>query len=156
MGNHDSVVQDRLQNGPKNATYTSPEVQKELLHIMGTMIRNIVCSNVKEAGVFSLLADESKDRSKNEQLAIVLRYVDICIYVCRSKQSRWACRYSAVNAICRTYDSLLSTLEEIGDGPDRDKAVVATSLYLQVRSFILSRTGFGTTIITLVFVLHYY
>ena len=77
VGNHDSVVQDRLQNGPKNATYTSPEVQKELLHIMGTMIRNIVCSNVKEAGVFSLLADESKDRSKNEQLAIVLRYVDM-------------------------------------------------------------------------------
>ena len=30
---------------------------------------------------------------------------------------------------------MLSTLEEIGDGPDRDKAVVATGLYLQVRSF---------------------
>ena len=70
VGNHDSVVQDKLQNGPKNATYTSPEVQNELLHIMGTMVRNIVCSNVKEAGVFSLLADESKDRSKNYSLQL--------------------------------------------------------------------------------------
>ncbi len=33
--------------------------------------------------------------------------------------TRWACRYGAVNAMCRTYNSLLATLEGIGDSSDR-------------------------------------
>ena len=37
------------------------------------MVRNIICNGVQEAGDFSLLADETKDCSKREQ---VLRYVD--------------------------------------------------------------------------------
>lgn len=40
------------------------------------MVRNIICSGVREAGFFSLLADETKDCSKREQISIVLRYVD--------------------------------------------------------------------------------
>ena len=34
-------------------------------------------SEVLEAGVFSVLADETKDCSKPEQMVIVLRYVDV-------------------------------------------------------------------------------
>ena len=50
--------------------------------------------------------------------------------------TRWACRYGAVNAICRTYDSILATLvEEIGDGSDRAKAVEAKGLYHQAATF---------------------
>lgn len=40
------------------------------------MIRNVICNGVREAGFFSLLADETKDRSKCEQMSVVLRYVD--------------------------------------------------------------------------------
>ena len=43
---------------------------------MANMVRKKICNAVREAGVFSLLADESKDCSKQEQLAIILRYVD--------------------------------------------------------------------------------
>lgn len=264
VGNHDNVVQERLQDGPRNATYTSPEVQNTLLQIMANMVRKTICRNVQKAGMFSLLADETKDCSKREQLAIVLRYVDIekgitnehfltyveasnlnaesltgyivenlqkfnldpmsivsqgydgasvmsgqcsgvqhrlreiaptAIYIhcyahtlnlvlvdCvkmipdaieffslleslyvfisstkahalfmqkqkelyphkqpyqlqRLSDTRWACRYDAVNAVCYTYDSLLRTLEEIREGPDRNKAVEATGLYFQVKSF---------------------
>ena len=49
--------------------------------------------------------------------------------------TRWACRHGAVNAICYTYDSLLSTLEDISEGPDRLKAVEAQGLLLQVKDF---------------------
>ena len=49
--------------------------------------------------------------------------------------TRWACRYGAVNVVCRTYDSLLITLEDIGDGSDRMKAVEAKGLYYQVATF---------------------
>ena len=33
----------------------------------------------------------------------------------RLSDTRWACRYAAVNALCHRYDSVLATLEEIGD-----------------------------------------
>lgn len=47
----------------------------------------------------------------------------------------WACRQSAVNAICCTYKSLLATLEEASEGTDRAKAVEATGLLLQIKTF---------------------
>ena len=42
---------------------------------------NIICSGVREAGFFSLLADETKDCSKHEQILIVLRYVDNAVII---------------------------------------------------------------------------
>ena len=74
---HDSVVQQRLQKGPRNAMYTSAEIQNTLLHIMGEMVRKKVCTEVKDAVFYSILADETKDCSKTEQMAIVVRYVDV-------------------------------------------------------------------------------
>ena len=50
--------------------------------------------------------------------------------------TRWACRYAAVNAWCRTYDCILATLEEIGDGSDHAKAIEAKGLYLQIATFL--------------------
>lgn len=64
-------------NGPKNAVYTSADIQNELLDVMGAIIRSKISSSVQKAGVYSILADETKDCSRREQLAIVLRYVDI-------------------------------------------------------------------------------
>ena len=49
--------------------------------------------------------------------------------------TRWACRYAAVNAVCKTYDSILSTLVEISNCSDAAKAVEARGILLQVRSF---------------------
>ena len=74
IAHHDPVVKHRLENGPKNAMYTSPEIQNSILHIMAGQK---ICLAVEQAGVYSIMADESKDRSKVEQLAIVLRYVDV-------------------------------------------------------------------------------
>ena len=48
-----------------------------ILHVMASIIQEKICTAVKQAGVYSILADETKDCSKVEQLAIVLRYVDI-------------------------------------------------------------------------------
>ena len=42
---------------------------------MANLVQEKICSNIRSAGVFSLLADETKDISKCEQLAIVIRYV---------------------------------------------------------------------------------
>ena len=44
---------------------------------MGGIVQEFICSSVRKAGVYTILADETKDCSKKEQLAIVLRYVDL-------------------------------------------------------------------------------
>ncbi|XP_011409319.1 PREDICTED: uncharacterized protein LOC105316201, partial [Amphimedon queenslandica] len=49
--------------------------------------------------------------------------------------TRWVCRFAAVNAICCTYDSVLLSLEEISVSHDAAKAIEARGLYHQVRSF---------------------
>jgi len=74
---HDKSVQDRLRQGPRNCMYTSPEIQNSLLHVMGEMVRKKICESVQQAGWFTLMADESKDCSKFQQLAIVFRYADV-------------------------------------------------------------------------------
>ena len=261
---HDQIVYHRLNDGPKNAAYTSPEIQNTLLNVMGNIVRNEICLAVKNAGVYSILADETKDCSKRKQLAIVLRYVDIesatiferfltyveatslnaeslskyildtlkehgldpqniisqgydgasvmsgccsgvqqrikeiapeAVYVhcyahclnlvlvdCtksvsdaseffslletlyvfmstskvhtlylqqqselyptkqvrqlqRLSDTRWACRYLAVDAVCSTFGSILATLQAVVDGQDRAKAVEARGILLQVRTF---------------------
>ena len=40
------------------------------------MVRQKVCNGEKEAGVFTVRADETKDLSKKEQMSISLRFVD--------------------------------------------------------------------------------
>ena len=73
-------VKHRLENGPKNAKYTPPEIQNSILHIMAGILQQKISLAAKKAGVYSKLADETKDCSKVEQLAIVLRYVEVSTY----------------------------------------------------------------------------
>ena len=53
----------------------------------------------------------------------------------RLSDTRWACRYFAVDAICCTYDSVIATLEGIINSDDKGKAVEDGGIFCQVRSF---------------------
>ncbi|XP_073050714.1 uncharacterized protein [Primulina eburnea] len=64
-----------LEKAPKNAKYTSPDIQKEILHILAERVRKKIREDVGSAK-FCLLIDEAKDISDKEQMAIVLRFVD--------------------------------------------------------------------------------
>ena len=76
IGKHNPIVHQQLECGPRNATYTSTDMQSTLLRLMASNVTSKICSSVKRAGVYSVLADETKDCSKVEQLSIVIRYVD--------------------------------------------------------------------------------
>lgn len=58
-----------------NATYLSPEIQNQLIALIGSAIRKEIIDRVKEAGAYSIIADETPDTSKKEQLSLVVRYV---------------------------------------------------------------------------------
>ena len=69
----DDVV---LEKAPKNTKYTSSTIQKEILHILVNKVRKKICEEVRDAK-FCILVDKAKDASNKEQMAIVLRFVDI-------------------------------------------------------------------------------
>ena len=85
VANHDENIRERITHGPRNATRTSPDIQNTLLQIRASMVQKEIYCKIKEAGVFLVLAGESKDCVKNEQLTIALQRVDpkekaICEY----------------------------------------------------------------------------
>lgn len=57
-----------------NAKYTPHDVQNEILSLMARMVRDSIAEEVKLSGEFSIMADDSKDCRKLEQMCIVLRY----------------------------------------------------------------------------------
>ena len=86
-----------MDSGPRNATYTSPEIQNLLLHLLASTVRENITLAAKKSGMYSILADETKDSSKEEQLSIVIRYVDVDM----AEQNEWFLTYvktSSLNA----------------------------------------------------------
>ena len=73
---NDKVSETVLENAPKNAKFTSPMIQKEILHIISTKVRNKIREDIGDAK-FCILVDEARDESKREQMALVLRFVDV-------------------------------------------------------------------------------
>ncbi|XP_029147057.1 uncharacterized protein [Arachis hypogaea] len=77
LGSYNSSVQKLvLENTLRFAKYTSSDVQKEILHVLATMVRNSIRKDIGDAK-FCIIIDEARDESKKEQMAIVLRFVDV-------------------------------------------------------------------------------
>ncbi|XP_073064114.1 uncharacterized protein [Primulina eburnea] len=76
LGKWNASIEDVvLDKAPGNARYTSPEVQKEILHIIGNGVRNKIRDEIGDSK-FCILVDEAKDVSNKEQMTIILRFVN--------------------------------------------------------------------------------
>jgi hypothetical protein len=72
----DDLLRDHLQRAPRNATYTSPDVQNQIISILCEQIREKILRKVRSSLSYALIADEVTDCSNKEQFCIVLRYVE--------------------------------------------------------------------------------
>ncbi|XP_022007842.1 zinc finger MYM-type protein 1-like [Helianthus annuus] len=72
---HEEIGKYILSNAPKNCQMTVPSIQKDICNCFAEEVLKMIFEELG-ADVFSLLVDESRDISKNEQMAVVLRYVD--------------------------------------------------------------------------------
>ena len=72
----DLVLREHRAHAPRNATYTSPDVQNQIIDILGDYVRRKILSQLQKAQFFTLIADDVTDCSNKEQLSLVLRYVD--------------------------------------------------------------------------------
>jgi hypothetical protein len=72
----DTILADHIATAARNATYTSPGIQNEIIEVLGDQIRLQIITKVKVARWYSVIADEVTDAANKEQLSLVLRYVD--------------------------------------------------------------------------------
>ena len=68
-------VAEIIEKTPKNATYTSPRIQKEILHVFSVKVKKAIREEIGDAK-FCIMVDEACDESMKEQMAMVFRYVD--------------------------------------------------------------------------------
>ena len=70
----DASLQHHLKTAPKNAQYTSKTVQNEILNSICKLIKEDLRADIDNSGVWTILADETQDRAKREQLVVAIRY----------------------------------------------------------------------------------
>ncbi|XP_048501318.1 uncharacterized protein LOC125497702 [Beta vulgaris subsp. vulgaris] len=64
-----------LANAPQNAKYIAPSIQKQILHVFAKKVQNEIRKEIGDSK-FCIIIDESRDVSKREQMAIVIRFVN--------------------------------------------------------------------------------
>ncbi len=73
----DKVLEDHLKNCGKNKTYISKTSQNKIIGCCGQVISEQIIQDIKASKFYSIIADEAADSSHNEQMSVVLRFVDI-------------------------------------------------------------------------------
>jgi len=71
----DQLLHKHLTLSYKNAQYTSPDTQNEILKICQSLILNKIESEVKENALYSVIYDECTDCANQEQLSVSVQYV---------------------------------------------------------------------------------
>jgi len=72
----DELLQKHISENAGNAKYTSPRIQNEIISFCGKLIKNDIVNLAKTANAFSVIADETADISRTEQLSIGIRFLD--------------------------------------------------------------------------------
>ena len=65
-----------LKQWIKEKKYLSGDIINEIIRIMSNQLLRTLLSEIREAGMFSLIADEATDINNTEQLCISVRWVD--------------------------------------------------------------------------------
>lgn len=72
----DCALQSYIDKASSRATYTSKTIQNEVITACGEYTVEKLLTEVRDAGYFSIIEDETTDSSNCEQLSLVLRFVD--------------------------------------------------------------------------------
>jgi hypothetical protein len=89
--------------------YTSHYVQKDILHVLSKRVQDAIHEEIGDSK-FCIIIDEERDECKREQLAIVLRFVDIdgfiqeCIFdIVQVKDTSAVTLRDKISDVCSQY-----------------------------------------------------
>ncbi|KAL7404136.1 hypothetical protein ABVT39_010269 [Epinephelus coioides] len=72
----DTALAQIFSTIPKNATYTSHEIQNEMIVLMSEIVTNEIVTEIGDS-YYTLIVDGTKDPTGFENVSIVLRYLDM-------------------------------------------------------------------------------
>ena len=75
LSRNNDIVRQKLTFGPKKATWLGHDIQNSLVSLLANRVRTMIKKEVQSAHFYTIMADETKDISKSEQLSLVLRYL---------------------------------------------------------------------------------
>ena len=72
----DNVLREHFVTASSYVTYSSKTTQNELISLCSDYIRDQILAEVRDAGFYSICADEATYQANHEQLTLVLRFCD--------------------------------------------------------------------------------
>lgn len=69
----DKDLDEHLKSGPRNAQYTSKTIQNEIINCIGAEIQETLVCQINRSKFFTVLADETTDNGKKEQMTLCIR-----------------------------------------------------------------------------------
>lgn len=72
----DLTLKNHLMNSSGKSVYISPIIQNEIIQICGSLIQKEIVLKINQAKFFTILADETCDISRIEQMSLCVRYID--------------------------------------------------------------------------------
>ena len=82
MAEYDTLLKDH--NSPRNATYVSNTIQNQLITAIYQNLLQELKQDIGVANCYSVMMDEASDCGHQEQVSIVIRYVD-CNFVIQER-----------------------------------------------------------------------
>lgn len=76
----DEKIKQKLES--RYGHYTSPEYQNDLIYTIAKCTRQQILKKINKHGYFTIMVDETKDKSKKEQMSFILRFLDEDYNIC--------------------------------------------------------------------------
>ena len=73
LNRNNDIIKQKLVSSPRNATWLGHDIQNSLISLLANKVRAMIKGEIQSAQFYTLMADETKDVSKSEQLSLVLR-----------------------------------------------------------------------------------
>lgn len=73
---YDVILADHMSSAKRNALYTSPQIQNEILNLLSQHVQNSIVNEIIRAKYFTLIVDSTIDISKKDQMSLSMRYVN--------------------------------------------------------------------------------
>lgn len=68
-------IDDKADKGRGNTSYLSSTICNEIINIIGCEMKRMIIEEIKESKFYSLGIDSTTDKSKKEQVIIIVRYI---------------------------------------------------------------------------------